>query len=142
MPHFLTVVRGRPPMSSRAEVSGNRAIGGEEPLRMFSRLEPLHLALPLAGGLMRVLRAVNEIPMLAVLHARQYCPLGSTIAFELVRDDHPRNVPAALEQLAEESLGGLLVPPALHQNVEDIPLLIDRTPEVAAFPIHREEHFI
>jgi hypothetical protein len=48
----------------------------------------------------------------------------------------------ALEPLPEESLRGLLVPPALHQDVEDIPLLVNSSPEVMAMAIHREKHFI
>src|SRR5262245_18023377 len=104
---------GREPVASRSEMLGNGTIRGEEPLRLHGRLEPLHPPLPLAGGLMGVLRAVIEIPVLAVLHAGQDLPLGRTIAFELVRDDHPRHILAALEQLAEEFLGRVLIPPAL-----------------------------
>jgi hypothetical protein len=48
----------------------------------------------------------------------------------------------ALEQLPEESLRGFLVPAALHQDVEDIPLLVKSSPEVMVITIHREKHFI
>jgi hypothetical protein len=63
--------------------------------------------------------------MLAVLHARQDFPLGRAIAFELIRDDHPWHVGQALEQLAEELLRGLLIPPTLHQNFQHVAILID-----------------
>lgn len=36
----------------------------------------------------------------------------------------------------------LLIPPALYQDVEHIPLLIYGPPEVIAFPVDRQEHFI
>jgi hypothetical protein len=62
--------------------------------------------------------------MLAVLHARQDFPLGRAVAFELIRDDHPWHVGQALEQLAEELLRGLFVAPALHQDIEDIVVLM------------------
>jgi len=104
-------------MPARAEMLSNGTIGREELLGVPRRLEPLHAPLPLAGGLMGVLRAVIEIPMLAVLHPRQNLLLCGTIAFELVRDDHPRNILAALEPLAEESLGRVLVPPTLDQDI-------------------------
>jgi hypothetical protein len=52
------------------------------------------------------------------------------------------NVPASFEELAEELLGGGLVPPPLHQDVQDIPLLIHGPPEIMALPIEREEDFI
>jgi hypothetical protein len=55
----------------------------EELLGVSRRLEPLHAPLPLAGGLMRLLRAIIEIPSLAMLHPRQNLLLRRTIAFEL-----------------------------------------------------------
>ena len=80
-------------------------------------LAPLHTPLPLAGGVMGVLRAVIEIAVLAVLHARQDVPLGRTIACELVRDDHPWYVGQAIEELAEELLRRLFVAAALDENI-------------------------
>lgn len=47
-------------MTTWSEVLGNRPIRGEEALRVPDGLEPLHPSLPLAGGLMGVLRAVVE----------------------------------------------------------------------------------
>ena len=55
-------------MASWAEVLGDRTIGGEEPLGVPWGLEPLHAPLPLAGRLVGVLRAVIEVPVLAVFH--------------------------------------------------------------------------
>jgi hypothetical protein len=52
-------------MSREAEGLRNRTIGGEEALGLARRLEPLHAPLPLTGGLMGVLGAVIEIPVLA-----------------------------------------------------------------------------
>jgi hypothetical protein len=43
----------------------------------------------------------------------------------MVGDDASRGVPQAFEQLAKEHLGGNLVPPALHQDVEDVAILIE-----------------
>jgi hypothetical protein len=61
---------------------GDGTIGREELLGVSRRLEPLHAPLPLEGGLMRVLRAIIEIPSLAMLHPRQNLLLRRTIAFE------------------------------------------------------------
>jgi hypothetical protein len=36
----------------------------------------------------------------------------------------------------------VLVPPALHEDIEHGPILIDGPPEIMALPIDREEHFI
>jgi hypothetical protein len=59
--HLLTVFGGRVEVTSRAEVLDNGAIGGEEALGVPWRLEPLHAALALAGGLMRVFRPVIQV---------------------------------------------------------------------------------
>jgi hypothetical protein len=91
---------------------------------------------------MGVLRAGVEIPVLAVLHARQDLPLGRPIAFERVRDDHPRHIPAALEQLAEEFLGRMLVPPTLDQDIQDMTVLIHCPPERVACATNRQEYLI
>jgi hypothetical protein len=48
---------------------------------------------------------------------------------------------ALIEELAEEPLGSLL-PSPVHENIEDMTVLIDRTPEKLALPIDREEHLI
>ena len=44
-------------------------------------------------------------------------------AFQLIRDDDPWDIVTAFEALAEELLGGLLIPPTLDQNVEDMAVL-------------------
>ena len=47
-------------MPAWSKVLGDRPIRGEKPLGMPWGFEPLHPPLPLAGGLVRVLRAVVE----------------------------------------------------------------------------------
>src|SRR5687768_14997990 len=129
-------------MPSGAEVLRDGTIGREEPLGVPCRLKSLHPPFPLAGRLVGVFRTVIQIPVLAVLHARQDLPLGRPIAFELVRDDHPRHIPAALEQLAEEFLGRVLVPPTLDQDIQDMTVLIHRPPEIVACATNRQEYLI
>jgi hypothetical protein len=60
----------------------------------------------------------------------------------LISDDHPRDVPQALEQFAEEFLGGLLVPPALHQDIKHMAVLIHRTPEKVTFAVDGQKYLI
>jgi hypothetical protein len=57
----------------------------------------------------RIFRTVVEIAMLAMLHTRENLPLGCTLAFEFIRDDHPWHIGQSLEQLAEELLRGAFV---------------------------------
>ena len=51
--------------------------------------------------------------------------LGGAVAGQLVRDHDTRGPALLFQQLAEQALGGLLVPPALDENVEHDPILID-----------------
>jgi hypothetical protein len=51
--------------------------------------------------------------MLAMFHPREQLSLSSSVALQLIGDEHPRHVRQALEQLAEELLCGLLIPAAL-----------------------------
>ena len=91
---------------------------------------------------MRMLTPVIEIAALAVFPSRQQLLLRGTIAVQLVGDEHPRHVLQALQQLAEELLGGLLVPTALRQNVEHRAILIDRPPQVVPFAIDHKTHLV
>jgi hypothetical protein len=73
----------------------------------------LHPSFPLAGGLVRILRAVIQVPVLAVFHARQEFSLRRVVALELIGHHHARDILQALEELPEERLGRVPVPPAL-----------------------------
>jgi hypothetical protein len=99
--HFLTVFGGGQVMPAWAEVSRDRAIRGKEALRIAGGFKPLHPALSLAGGLVRILDAVVEIAMLPMFHTRQHLTLGGAVALKLIRDDHPGHILAAFQQLPE-----------------------------------------
>jgi hypothetical protein len=60
----------------------------------------------------------------------------------VIRDDHPRHICQTCEEVAEESLRGLLVPPALHQDIENMAILIDGAPQIVTGAVDREEHCI
>jgi hypothetical protein len=64
-----------------------------------------------------VLHPIIERAVLARFRAGEDLPLGSSIAFELVGDDHAWDVGQAFEQLAQALLRGLLGPTALDQDI-------------------------
>jgi hypothetical protein len=90
----------------------------------------------------RVLRPIVEIPVLAVLDFRENLPLRRTVAFEFIGDDHPRDVLAPFEELAEELLRGVLVAPPLHQNIEHHAILIHRPPQIVSLLADCDEYLI
>src|SRR5262245_59533372 len=104
--------------------------------------EPGHAILALTRRPMRVFTPVIEITTLTVFHPGQYLTLGRAIALQFVRNDDARNVCEALEQLAKKLLRRVLIAPALDQDIEDVVVLIDGAPQVMAFTINRQKHFV
>ena len=47
-----------------------------------------------------------------------------------------------LEELGEQAFGGLLVAPALDENVENEPVLVDGTPKIVLLAADADEHLI
>jgi hypothetical protein len=78
--------------------------------------------------------------MLAVLDAGHDLLLSCSVAGQLVRDHDTRWAALPLQQLPEQALGGLLVAPALHADVEHDAVLIHRAPEpvLHARELHRD----
>src|SRR5271166_5714028 len=110
-------------------VVGDLIVCGKKPLHLPRRLETLHDPLSSSCRLVGVFRAVVEALVLAMLDAGRDLPLGRGIAAQLVSDQHPRRSPLLLQRLAQQAFGGLLVAPALHEDIENKALLVDRAPE-------------
>src|SRR5215469_13233556 len=83
-----------------------------------------------------------RVSALAGLDARQDLALGGGVALELVCYDHPRNVSQALPQLAKEPLRCGRAAPALDEDVEDISVLVDRTPKIVRLAADADQHFV
>jgi hypothetical protein len=129
-------------MPAQPEVLGDGTISGKEPLGVTRGLEPLHASLSLAGGLVGVLGAVIEIPVLAMFDSWKNFAFGRSIALEFVSDEHARDVGQAFQEFAEELLRGPLIPAALDQNIQHGPVLIDRPLEIVPFSLDRQKHLI
>ena len=95
---------------------------------MTSRLEALHDSLAFARGLVAILGTVVQTLVAAMLDARHHLLLCSLIAAELVSDEHAGHRLAAFEQFTAELCGSSFVPTALDEDIEDVPMLIDRPP--------------
>src|SRR5690242_2839142 len=104
-------------------------MSGKEALNVPRRLEPLHDPLSSSGRLMGVLGPVIETLVLPMLDPGHDLPLGSGVALQLVGDEHTRGSTLLLEELAEQAFGGLLVAPALDENIENEAILVHGTPE-------------
>src|SRR5260370_24127941 len=91
---------------------------------------------------MGVFRPVIEALVLPMLDARHGLPLGRGVALQLVGDEHTRCSILLLEELAEQTFGGLLVAPALDENIENEAVLVDGTPEPMLFPGEADDDLI
>jgi hypothetical protein len=89
-----------------------------------------------------VLTPVIEVAALTVFYPWQELALGRAVALQLVGNDDAGNVREALEELAKKLLGGLLIAPALSQDVEHIIVLVDGAPQVMALAIDGEENLV
>src|SRR6201987_1217911 len=77
-----------------------------------------------------------------MLDPRHGLPLGRGVALQLVGDEHTRCAALLLEELAEHAFGGLLVAPALDENIENEAVLVDGTPEPMLLPGDADDHLI
>ena len=118
-----------------ADVLADRSEGRQETLSMARGLEATHRSFPLTSWLMRVLAAVVEPTMATMLHTRHDILLGCLVAPELVRAQDTWHVLASFEQLAEELLCSRLVPPALHENIKHVAVLVDCPPEIGRLAV-------
>src|SRR3954454_22016747 len=117
-------------------------VGREEALGLAGRLEALHLPLASSGRLVRILCSVIQALMPPVLDRGHHLTLGGAVAGQLVRDHDTRGPALLFQQLAEQALGGLLVPPALDENVEHDPILVDSPPEPMLLAADHQAHFV
>src|SRR5215471_13277708 len=129
-------------MPSGSKVLGNRSVRRQKALGMTRRLQPLHTILTLTRGTMGMLTPVVQIATLAVFDPGQDLSFGRAVALQLIRDDDPRDISQALEQLAKELLRRVLIAPALDQNVEDVVVLVDSAPQGMAFAMNRQKHLV
>jgi len=129
-------------MTAELEVVVDPGVGGKKLLRMANRFEPSHVAFPSSRGLVRHLTAVVEIPALPMLDALQDLAFRGPVGSKFIRHDHPRYITQALQQLAKEALGRILVAAALDQHIEHVPVLIDGPPEIVEFAADANEQLI
>src|ERR1700758_3299335 len=91
---------------------------------------------------MRVFGPIIEALVLPLLNPGHDLPLGSGVALQLVGDDHTRGSTLLLEELAQEAFVGLLVAPALDENIENEAVLVDGTPQPMLLPGDADDNLI
>lgn len=116
-------------VAAAGEKIGDLIMGRQKPWHLPPRLEPLDDPFSSSGRLVGILRPVVEAVVLPVLDPGHDLTPGRSVAAELVGDQHARRSALLLQELAEQAFGGLLVAPALDEDIENKALLVDRAPE-------------
>src|SRR6266404_8738102 len=91
---------------------------------------------------MGVFGPVIEAFVLPMFDPGHDLPPGRGVALQLVGNEHTRRSTLLLEELAEQAFGGLLVAPALDQNIENEAILVDGTPEPMLLPGEADDDLI
>ena len=68
--------------------------------------------------------------------------MSGWIAPEFVGDQSPRRLALALQHFVKEPLGSSLVPTLGHQNIQDIAVLVYRSPQVELLTLNLHEDFV
>ena len=91
--------------------------------------EPLHAVRALPRRTRRVFTPGIAIPTLTMFHPGQALTLCRAVALQLIGDEDAGPIGEALEQRAKDLLGCVRVAPTLPETVQDVVVLIHRTPQ-------------
>ena len=91
---------------------------------------------------MRHFDAIVRIRGCAVQDRRDQGTAGGLIARQLVGDQAARDGALCFQELAEESDRSSSIPSGLHEDVDHIPILVNRPPQVLRPALHPHEQLI
>ena len=129
-------------MPADAEEIPDDAVDGREALEVRDQFEAAHLALAVAGRLMRYFDSIVRIRGCAVHDRRDQSTAGGLIARQLVGDQAARDGALCFQELVEESDRSSPIPSGLHEDVDHIPILVNRPPQVLRSALHPHEQLI
>ena len=118
------------------------SVNRQKSLRLASGFEPSHLSLTLPCRLMRDFSPVVGVALGVVHDGRHEATVRYPIASELVADEAARLHTLALQQLAEEPSGSGGVSSTLDEDVEDISILVNGTPQVVSLASDADEDLV
>jgi len=117
-------------VAAQIEEVRDSSVDTDESFRLQHGLETSHPPLSQPGRLMRQLSAIVRVPTGVVDRVRQPPTMGHRITAQLARHDRPGLTTMAGKQASEEALGGRRISPLLEQHVDDVTVLVDRSPQV------------
>ena len=133
------MVHGPQQMPADAKEVLHDAVHRGETLQVRGRLEPPHLALPLSCGLVRDFGAVVRILIRTVDDRRHHYTARRRVTAEFVGDQPARDTALPLQQRPEEPYRGATIPTRLHEDVQQVAVLVDRAPQVLLATVQGDE---
>ena len=96
----------------------------------------------LSRRLMRDFHAVIGIDRIEMLHGRHHRAVSRIIASQFIGDQPSWLTTLAFDQATQEAHSRLFVAPTLHKNINGIPVLINRAPQIVPFPLDGHKDFV
>src|ERR1700719_4896182 len=129
-------------MALKVEGIVDGGMNAQKALRRCRRFEALHLALAPSHYLVRILRPIVFSQALLMVAGKPEMPEGSAVGAQLV-GRHPRRREALFaEQLAHQLDGRRPVATTLDQDLEDLALVVDGTPQIHLLARDPDDHFV
>ena len=113
-------------VSTDAEEILHDPVNRREPLELSGRREPPHLALPLTRRLVGDLGSIVRVLISDVDHGRHHGAARGGVGAQLVGDQSSRDTALGFQQRPKESDGCSPIPVRLHEDVQDVTVLVDR----------------
>ena len=129
-------------MTANVEKVADESVHGQESLCLTGRFEPSHLSLALSCGLVGDFGTIVLVSVRAMGDRRHDRSVRRPVAAQLVGDQPPRLTLLALQQLAEKACGSPAVAPRLDEDIDDVAILIDGTPEIVPPSLDGDEDLV
>ena len=113
-----------------------------EPLHVGGRPEAPQLALPLPRRLVGDLGSSVRILIRDVDYGRHHGAARGGVGAPLVGDQSSRNTALGFQQRPKESDGCSSIPVRLHEDDEDVTVLVDCAPQILLATLDRDEHLV
>ena len=113
----------------------------EKPLRVSGRPKS-QLSLSDSGAAVRCFDSIVRVLRRIVGDACYLRPMRDAIAAQLVRDQPIRRPLLLFEQLTNKPCGCSTIAPSLHQDIENVAVLVDGAPQILTSPLDLQEDLV
>ena len=113
-----------------------------EPLHVGGRREAPHPALPLTCRLVGDLGSIVRVLISDVDHRRHYGAASGGVGAQLVGDQPAKDTALGFQQFPKESDGCSPIPVRLHEDVQDVTVLVYCAPQILLATLDRDEHLV